>query len=154
PYRLVLPGTQAYFSTPMESAWMAYPVPAIYTGEELRGYREWLAATSWEASTQLGGSFYSPDIEDYYATPYDLGYERIVKFDHDFIGRDALENLPAQGRRTRMTLVWNREDVLRVLGSQFGQGPRYKSLDFPVSYYSFNHFDEVRGPDGRPAGVS
>lgn len=154
PYGLVLAGTQAYFSTPLESAWMAYPVPGIYTGEELRGYREWLPETSWEASTQLGGSFRAPDIEDYYVTPYDLGYERIVKFDHDFIGREALEGLPAEARRARVTLVWNREDVLRVLGSQFGDGPRYKALDFPVTYYSFNHFDEVRDQAGQPAGVS
>ncbi|MEU2424886.1 aminomethyl transferase family protein [Streptomyces sp. NPDC007851] len=154
PYGLVLAGTQAYFSTPMVSAWMAYPVPGIYTGEELRDYRQWLSAESWEANTQLGGSFRSPNIEDYYATPYDLGYERIVKFDHDFIGREALENLPAEARRTRRTLVWNRDDVLRVLGSQFGEGPRYKALDFPVAYYSFNHFDEVRAATGGMAGVS
>jgi glycine cleavage system aminomethyltransferase T len=151
---LVLAGTQAYFSTPMASAWMAYPVPAVYTGSELRDYRQWLSATSWEANTQLGGSFLSPNIEDYYATPYDLGYERIIKFDHDFIGREALEKIPTEKRRTRVTLVWNRDDVLRILGSQFGPGPRYKSLEFPVSYYSFNHFDEVHDAAGRPAGVS
>ena len=56
---------------------MAYPVPAVYTAEEMRPYREWLPATTWEASTQLGGSFRSPNIEDYYATPYDLGYGRM-----------------------------------------------------------------------------
>lgn len=154
PYGLVPAGTQAYFSTPMESAWMAYPVPGIFTGEELREYREWLPATSWEASTELGGSYHSPNIEDYYVTPYDLGYARLVKFDHDFIGREALERLPAEQRRTRVTLVWNREDVLRILGSQLGDGPRLKALEFPVSYYAWNQFDEVRDTLGRLAGVS
>ena len=33
----------------------------------------------------------SDDIEDYYTNPWDLGYGSFVKFDHDFIGRDALE---------------------------------------------------------------
>jgi vanillate/3-O-methylgallate O-demethylase len=151
---LVLSGTQAYFSTPLSSAWMAYPVPAIFTGEELRGFREWLTATTWEASTNLSGSFLSSVIEDYYATPYDLGYERIVKFDHDFIGREALENIRQEDWRTKRTLVWNREDVLRVLASQFGEGPRYKSIDFPVAYYGWNHFDVVRDAAGSHAGVS
>jgi hypothetical protein len=41
--------------------------------------------------TFLGGSFYSNSIDDYYLTPYDLGYGAFVKFDHDFIGREALE---------------------------------------------------------------
>jgi glycine cleavage system aminomethyltransferase T len=46
----------------------------------------------------LGGSFVSENIEDYYLTPYDLGYGHVVKFDHDFIGREALR-VPAFFRR-------------------------------------------------------
>ena len=33
------------------------------------------------------------DIEDYYLTPWDLDYGRTIAFDHDFVGRDALEGL-------------------------------------------------------------
>jgi len=154
PHGLVPAGTQAYFSTPMVSAWMAYPLPAIYTDEDLRSYREWLPADTWEANTQIGGSFYSPDITDYYVTPYDLGYEKIVKFDHDFIGRDALESIAPESRRKRVTLVWDREDVMRVLGSQFGKGPRYKAIEFPVSYYGFHQFDMVTAQSGASAGIS
>ncbi|WP_329064128.1 aminomethyl transferase family protein [Amycolatopsis sp. NBC_01480] len=153
-YGLVPCGTQAYYSTPMSSGWMPYPVPGIFTGEETRGFREWLSSTSWEAHIQLTGSFRSPNIEDYYATPYDLGYERIVKFDHDFIGRSALEEIRPEDRRTKRTLVWNRDDVLRVFASQLGEGPRYKAIDLPVSYYGWNQFDAVQDAAGRPAGVS
>ena len=49
----------------MESGWIPSPLPAIYTGEELRGYREWLGADSYEAGNALAGSFVSKDIEDY-----------------------------------------------------------------------------------------
>ena len=35
----------------------------------------------------------SNNIEDYYMTPYELGYGPFVKFDHDFIGREALEKI-------------------------------------------------------------
>jgi len=31
-------GTKTYFSTLYESAWLAYPLPAVYTGEDLRAY--------------------------------------------------------------------------------------------------------------------
>jgi vanillate/3-O-methylgallate O-demethylase len=147
-------GTQAYFSTPLSSAWMAYPVPGIYTGEELRGFREWLSASGFEANTQLGGSFYSSNIEDYYVTPHELGYENIIKYDHDFIGREALESRPLDSHRKRVTLVWNHDDLEKVFGSQFGPGPRFKSLDFPVAYYAFNQFDEVRDSSGDMVGVS
>src|SRR5213076_1680863 len=53
------------------------PVPAA-------GYRRWLPANGYEATGSLGGSFYSDNIEDYYLTPWDLGYGTFVRYDHDF----------------------------------------------------------------------
>ena len=62
----------------------------FYSGEKMKAFRQWLPANSFEGMASLGGSFYSNNIEDYYLTPYDLGYGSVVKFDHDFIGREAL----------------------------------------------------------------
>ncbi len=78
----------------------------------------------------------------------------MLKFDHDFIGRAALENVANGPRRTKVTLVWNRDDVLKIFASQFGDGPRYKALDFPVAYYGWPHFDEVRTAGGELVGLS
>lgn len=153
-YGLKQGGTKTYFSTIFEFGWMPYPLPGIYTGEELRDYREWLSGNGWEANAQLGGSFLSDNIEDYYVTPWHLGYGHILKFDHDFIGRAALEALPESKRRKRVTLVWNREDVTKIFASQLGDGPRYKALDFPVAYYGWPQFDEVRTIDGSLVGHS
>ena len=50
-------------------------------------------ADGYEATNALAGSFVSDNIEDYYLNPWELGYGRFVKFDHDFIGRDALEKI-------------------------------------------------------------
>jgi vanillate/3-O-methylgallate O-demethylase len=147
-------GTRAYFSSVIESGWIGYPVPGIYTGAELRGFREWLSADGWQARTQLGGSYVAGDIEDYYVTPYELGYGRHVRFDHDFIGAQALRAIQSASGRQKVTLVWNRADVTRVWASQLGQGPRYKALEQPVSSYAFPQHDEVRTPDGCLAGLS
>jgi len=154
PYGILPVGTQAYFSMPLSNAWMAYPVPGIFTGEDLWEYREWLSGSGWEAHTELGGSYVSEDIEDYYVTPYDLGYGHIVRFDHDFIGREALEALPAEKKRHKVVLVWDHDDVGRVFASQLGPGPRYKPIELPVAYYAWNQFDEVRDPSGAFVGVS
>ncbi|MGZ4295042.1 MAG: hypothetical protein ACXVRM_12435 [Solirubrobacteraceae bacterium] len=91
-------GGRAYSSNALESGWIPSPLPAIYTGDALADYRRWLPAAGYEGAASLGGSFYSDDIEDYYFTPWDLGYGHLVKFDHDFIGRDALASM-AEGRR-------------------------------------------------------
>ncbi|SDR63742.1 vanillate/3-O-methylgallate O-demethylase [Rhizobiales bacterium GAS113] len=151
---LVPGGTKTYFSTIFEFGWMPYPLPGVYTGEELQDYRQWLSGTGWEANAQLAGSFYSRNIEDYYVTPWDLGYGHMLKFDHDFIGRPALERMASGPRRTKVTLVWNRDDVLKIFASQFGAGPRYKALDLPVAYYGWPHFDEVRTSGGELVGLS
>lgn len=153
-YGIVPVGTKTYFSNISGSGWLARPVPGIYTDDSLKDYREWLSADSEEAQIEIGGSYFSDSIEDYYVTPYDLGYGRLVNFDHDFVGREALENLPESEKRVKVPLIWDREDVLRVFNSQFGHGPRYKAMGAPDVSYAFNQFDKVHGRKGEFAGVS
>ena len=93
-------GSRAYASNTLESGWIPSPLPAVYTGEKMKKYREWLPAGGYEATGSIGGSFVSDNIEDYYMTPYELGYGPFVKFDHDFIGREALEKMVKDKRRS------------------------------------------------------
>lgn len=154
-YGLQPGGTKAYFSTMYESGWLAYPLPAIYTSEALRPYREWLPADGWEGRFQFAGSYEGTSLEDYYMTPYDLGYGHIVKFDHDFVGREALERLAQDPPRRKVTLVWNSEDVVAVMASLFGDEVPYKYLELPVSDYgSLMQRDAVFAEDGTLVGVS
>ena len=69
----------------------------------------------------LGGSFYSDDIEDYYLTPYDLGYGSFVKLDHDFIGREALERWPSR-RGGRSRSPGTARTSPRAIGTLFAEG--------------------------------
>ena len=59
-------GSRAYATNTLESGWIPCPLPAVFTGEELKAYREWLPADWYEATGSLGGSLTSDDIEDYY----------------------------------------------------------------------------------------
>ncbi len=153
-YGLRQAGSRTYFSTAAEDGWVPYPLPGIYTGEELRAYREWLPADSWEGAAQLAGSLYSSNIEDYYWTPSGLGYDRLVKFDHDFIGRAALEAALGKPRRVKRALQWNREDVLKIYATQLQPGPLYKAIDQPTSYFGWPQADEVRSQEGVLVGMS
>ena len=136
-------GARTYSSNTLESGWIPSPLPAVYVGEPMKAYRRWLPANGYEASASLGGSFYSDDIRDYYLTPHDLGYGPVVKFDHDFIGREALEKIAARPRRKKVTLVLNAEDVTRGIGTMFQQGRRTKYFDFPSAVYSTLPYDKV-----------
>ena len=105
----------------VESGWVAAPIPGIYAGADLRAYREWLPLASWEGQHPIYGSYFSPDIEDYYVSPYELGYGKSISFNHDFLGRDALQSAHGQGvPRTKVTLELNPDDVREVFGADPG----------------------------------
>ena len=147
-------GARTYPTTCLESGWIPSPMPAIYTGDELKAYRRWLKPTSYEAMASLGGSFYSDNISDYYLTPYELGYGPFVKFDHDFIGRVALEQMAANPQRKKVTLVWNGDDVEHAFGSLVhGHGDPAKYIDLPLANYASLPYDRVL-KDGKIVGVS
>jgi vanillate/3-O-methylgallate O-demethylase len=136
-------GSRAYPTTCLESGWIPSPLPAIYAGDEMKPYRQWLSTKSYEATASLGGSYYSNNITDYYLTPYDLGYGPFVKFDHDFIGRAALEKMTDHRGRKKVTLVWNGEDIAQVFGSLFQAGDIAKYIDLPLANYATLPFDKV-----------
>ena len=92
-------GSRVYATNTLESGWIPCPLPAIFTGDEMKAYREWLPAEGYEGTGSLGGSYYSDDISDYYSTPHELGYWGFVKFDHDFVGREALEAMGDEPKR-------------------------------------------------------
>lgn len=146
-------GGRAYSSNTLESGWIPSPLPAVYSGESMKAYREWLPATGYEATASLGGSFTSDDIEDYYFTPWDLGYGSYVKFDHDFIGREALEQMADGEHRRKVTLALDDEDVTRTLGTMLRKTGRAKFIDWPSAVYSMHPYDRVT-VDGETVGVS
>ncbi len=152
-FGLRLVGGRAYSSNTLESGWIPSPLPAVYTGAAMKKYREWLPANGYEGSCSIGGSFASPNIEDYYTTPWDLGYGPFVKFDHDFIGRDALERMAKGPHRRKVTLALDVEDTLRIMSSMFQKDSRAKAIEFPSAVYSMHPFDQVFVGD-RPAGLS
>jgi vanillate/3-O-methylgallate O-demethylase len=147
-------GARTYPTSCLESGWIPSPLPAIYAGDEMKGYRQWLKGTSYEAMASLGGSFYSDNITDYYLTPYDLGYGPFVKFDHDFTGRAALEKMADHPKRKKVTLVWNGDDIARVFRTMSNTGGDIaKYIDLPLANYSTLPFDKVL-KGGKTVGLS
>jgi glycine cleavage system aminomethyltransferase T len=147
-------GALSYVSTVFESGWIPSPVPAIYTGDTMRPYREWLGAFGLEGFASIGGSFASENIEDYYVTPWDIGYGHVIKFDHEFVGRAALERLADRPHRRKVWLRWNKRDVADTMVANLSGDDRSpKSVDLPVANFTHFQFDEVRLGE-RPIGLS
>ncbi|HTX24344.1 MAG TPA: aminomethyltransferase family protein [Steroidobacteraceae bacterium] len=143
-FGLVQVGSRAYASNTLESGWIPSPLPAVYTGEKMKKYREWLPAAGYEGTGSIGGSFVSDNIEDYYMTPYELGYGPFVKFDHDFVGREALEKKSQEPHRKKVTFAWNGDDMAKIYASLFTPGgDLYKFFDIPIANYASASYDKV-----------
>ena len=153
-FGLLQVGTRAYSTNALESGWIPSPLPAVYTGEKMKKYREWLPASGYEGTGSIGGSFVSDKIEDYYLTPYALGYGPFVKFDHDFIGREALEKKSKEPQRKKVTFAWNADDITKIFASLFVPGGEsYKYFDLPQANYASASYDQV-SMGGKVVGYS
>jgi vanillate/3-O-methylgallate O-demethylase len=152
-FDLVVVGSRTYATNTLESGWIPSPLPAIYTSDAMKPYREWLSDKSYEAVCSIGGSFTSDRIEDYYLTPFEMGYGPFVKFDHDFIGREALEKMDPATQRHKVTFAWNGEDVAKILSSFVVGEKNYKYFDLPLANYASSSYDTVK-MNGDDVGVS
>ena len=129
-------------------------VSAIF-GEEMADYRAFLREhqTRDLITHAVEGSFDADDISDYYRTPVELGWDRYTRFDHDFVGREALEAEAADPQRVLATLEWNDEDVIDVYASLFGDGDTFKYMEMPHQQKRAMIADRVL-KDGEDVGVA
>lgn len=148
-------GNRAYSTSSVESGWVGALFPAVFSGKDMQSFRETLPALTMEAFFQLGGSFVSDQIEDFYKTPFDVNYDQFIRFNHDFIGREALAVMMEEQDkfRRKVTLEWNGEDVARVHQSLYTDGPLHKVIDLPVPFYAMALNDRVE-LDGKLIGLS
>jgi vanillate/3-O-methylgallate O-demethylase len=149
-------GGRAVFINHLEACFPTIIVdycPAIFDDEMTEYRQEFAAAMPAVSSTfNIAGSFEAHDIRAWYRSPVELGWTKNIKFDHDFIGREALQAEVANPKRTMRTLVWNSEDVADVYASLF-RSESYDYMEMPRDQRGFMYMDKVV-KDRKPVGVS
>jgi glycine cleavage system aminomethyltransferase T len=129
-------------------------VPALFGEEEKEFMATYFSANAQANYRKTDGSFEYSDISALYRTPLELGWRKNVKFDHDFIGRAALEPEVAAPKRTIVTLVWNAEDVASVYASLLSKNATpYLYMEMPRNILGCVFADKVM-KDGKIVGVS
>jgi glycine cleavage system aminomethyltransferase T len=139
---------------PVESGWFSMPLPAIYTDPYFAEYREWLDTRYVETIASLRGSRIRDNVEDYYVDAIEAGYGKLVDWDQDFLGRDALREKADNQKRRKVSLVWNDEDVTAAIGAGLFGNPspgHYVSLP-NLTYGTFQNDAVVVG--GETVGAS
>lgn len=104
----------------------------------------------------MTGSADPSDIRARLRTPVEVGWAWMARFDHDFVGRDALADEMADPKRTIVNLEWNVEDILDIQASYYHDGEPYKFMEYPCGQMmpAGTHADNVLGPDGTRIGIS
>jgi vanillate/3-O-methylgallate O-demethylase len=130
-------------------------IPAIFD-TDMSGYLDTFLASmpSYAQPAYIAGSFDAKDISNYYRSPVELGWSRNINFDHDFLGREALEVEKAEPLRAIRTLVWNPDDVTDVFTNLFHKGAEYPFMDMPRDQRGFMWADKVTSGDGELVGVT
>ncbi|KAI9159182.1 glycine cleavage t protein (aminomethyl transferase) [Paramyrothecium foliicola] len=125
----VLLKVEAAFATPCADF-----LPATaFDDEELNAFRSWAAndfGINFDLFMTNAAGSYGNDPRKYYFTPFDLGWGRLVNFDHDFIGREALVKVKQDPPNHLVTLVWNNDDVVDVFASLFTDKP-HEFMEMP-----------------------
>lgn len=99
------------------------------------------------------GSFDANTISGWSRSPHEMGWGRYITFDHEFVGREALEAEAADPKRTLVTLVWDDDDVVDIYRSLFRGGETYKQIEMPTKETVGVNADEVRY-EGAFVGIS
>ena len=123
-------------------------LPAIFDDDMAEYLAEFKAAMpAYAATFSIAGSFESDHFGAWYRSPVELGWTKNIKFDHNFIGREALEEEVARPRRIMRTLVWNPEDVVDVYASLYRAGKPFHYMEIPRDQRGFMYADRVIGND-------
>lgn len=140
-------GMQAYGMNHTEGGFAQSFIHFLHAWNEDEAFMGFLGDQYAEIMSVLPGSA-GKDVTKRFANPFELGWGHMIKFEHDFLGRAALERYAAAPKRKIVTLEWNEDDVLDVYASQFRANADHQFMDFPADpvwqgYLSRTFCDDV-----------
>ncbi|WP_350353320.1 hypothetical protein ABS642_10630 [Microbacterium sp. A8/3-1] len=125
-------------------------VSSVYTDTDYRNSEFALSLTH-----EFSGSIDPTDVRARLRTPSEVNWSWMAKFDHEFIGRAAVEAEVQNRRRKTVILRWNADDVLDVFASYLRPGEEYAYIEFPSTPQApaGGHADLIT-KNGVPVGIS
>jgi glycine cleavage system aminomethyltransferase T len=96
-----------------------YPMPWFESDPGLADYLKAHPGMGFYNENRLLVGSMGDDLESRFVTPYDVGWGFLVNFNHDFMGKEALQKILKNPPKTLVSLEWNADDVGAVYASQF-----------------------------------
>lgn len=102
--------------------WIQFWYPRVSSGEALADYVRtapgFQGYNRYRFAGSAGQDFENP-VDTPFVTPYDLDWDYLINWDHEFVGKETLEKIAEKPARKCVTLEWNAEDVGKVYAAQF-----------------------------------
>lgn len=129
--------------------------PQMTVNFELSLYQSPEFCASAPFTMKCSGSVDPADLRARFRSVVECDWAWMAKFDHEFVGREALEAEIANPKRKLVTLEFNPEDLADVYHSQYTAEP-YKYMDMPCAEPQpcGGHQDYVTDKDGNVIGIS
>lgn len=129
--------------------------PQMTVNFELSLYQSPEFCASAPFKMKCTGSVDPADLRARFRSVVECDWAWMAKFDHEFVGREALEAEIANPKRKLVTLEFNPEDLADVYRSQYTAEP-YKYMDMPCAEPQpcGGHQDYVTDKDGNVIGIS
>lgn len=162
-FGLVKLGTLVYVSSHAEAGIAQQPSHFTEAWADDEGFKAWCydnVDVWWSPLAVHPTGTYTTNVADTYRNPFEVGWGKMVNFNHDFKGKQALEKIRDSKHDVLVTLYWNKDDVVDVMRSQIEDEEPYMSIEYPVNYDDFGLMADqipvmrVETPDGKPVGAS
>ncbi len=99
--------------------WIHFWYPYHSSGEKLSEYVKECPYINPQFKTYPFFGSAADDPENAFVTPFDVDWDYLINYDHDFIGKEALLKLKEDQPRKAVTLEWNAEDIGKAYATQF-----------------------------------
>lgn len=166
PYGLQRLGVQTYMCNHTENGFVQngeHFISDWETDPEVRDFvNQGICATFPNLTCKLNGSLADQGRSAYYLNILEAGWGHLINWDHDFIGKEALQELVKRDDNLGVvTLEWNKEDILKVFETFLDDEPGTSHyMKFPQNLKENgngsvgNNQDKVLDKDGNLVGKS
>jgi glycine cleavage system aminomethyltransferase T len=120
PYGITEIGRHAYRNTHTEGS---IPQASIHYAFAFPGF----------GAPVITGSL-DPNSELVYRSPIELGWEKMINFNHDFVGKAALKREIEGHHNTMVHLIWDTDDVMKVIHTAFEKGNSCDTMDMAEDF--------------------
>ena len=146
-------GHRAYLMNHTEDGFPQAYYHFPYPWQEDAGFAAVMGGNVNRIWSSLRGSM-GKELAPRYRTVVELGWNKMARFDHDFVGRAAIEAELANPRRKMVTLEWNSADILDIHASQYQPGEHYLPMEEPNHAVGTGLWADRVEKNGKMAGVS